>query len=320
MSSLTTTLSGIPWELGAVGLGVAVLLAAAAAAIRSWRPVETGLEERVAPDSGSIRLGSEATTVGAWLSRLVAPLVAIVRPSRTDELSQLRKLLIQAGLRTKHAMETFLASKIILAAAGTLVFLEINRRQPNGLGFPEVGGVALVVCAAGFFVPNLWLASITKRRKTRLRRDLPNAMDLLVTCVEAGLGLDQALSRVATELKPVAPILAAELSTTFLETQAGFSRRESFRRLSERTGVDDLRQLTAVLAQTEIFGTSIARALRSHSDGMRIIRMQHAEREAAKVGVKMTFPLVLCILPCVIGVVLGPAIVSIAEHFIQKGP
>jgi tight adherence protein C len=117
----------------------------------------------------------------------------------------------------------------------------------------------------------------------------------------------------------VSPLLAGELNTTFLEAQAGFSRRESFRRLSERTGVDDLRQLAAVLAQTEIFGTSIARALRSHSDGMRITRMQQAERKAAMVGVKMTFPLVLCILPTVIGVVLGPAIVSIAEHLLNAG-
>jgi tight adherence protein C len=236
---------------------------------------------------------------------------------RANELSQLRRNLIQAGLRSKHAMEAFLASKIVLAAAATLSFLEINRRQPNGLGFPVVGGVALVVCAAAFFVPNLWLGSVTKRRKTSLQRDLPNAMDLLVTCVEAGLGLDQALSRTAAELKLVAPLLAAELNTTFLEAQAGFSRRESFRRLSERTGVDDLRQLAAVLSQTEIFGTSIARALRGHSDGMRIIRMQNAERKAAMVGAKMTFPLVLCILPCVIGVVLGPAIVSIAEHLMK---
>jgi tight adherence protein C len=318
MSSLTGTMNGIPWELGAVALGVVVLLVAGAAAVRSMRADTDGGLERVSPDSASIRLtGAEATTVGAWLSRLAAPLVALVRPSKSDELSQLRRNLIQAGVRSKHAMETFLASKIILAAAATLSFLEINRRQQNGFGFPEVAGVALVICAAAFFVPNLWLSSRTKRRKTRLRRDLPNAMDLLVTCVEAGLGLDQALSRVAGELTSVAPILAAELNTTFLETQAGFSRRESFRRLSERTGVDDLRQLTAVLAQTEIFGTSIARALRSHSDGMRIIRMQQAERKAAMASVKMTFPLVLCILPCIIGVVLGPAIVSIAEHFLK---
>jgi tight adherence protein C len=318
MSSFEATMRGIPWELGAVGLGVAVLVAAVAAAIQSWRGDVVIDRVGSRPDPVPIRLdGREATKLSAWLSRLVAPLVALVKPSRPDELSQLRRNLIQAGLRSKHAIEVFLASKIILAAAATLSYLEFNRRQSQGLGFPAVGGVALVLCAAGFFVPNLWLGSVTKRRKTRIRRDLPNAMDLLVTCVEAGLGLDQAMSRVAAELKLVSPILAGELNTTFLEAQAGFSRRESFRRLSERTGVDDLRQLAAVLAQTEIFGTSLARALRGHSDGMRIIRMQHAERKAAMVGVKMTFPLVLCILPCVIGVVLGPAIVSIAEHLMK---
>jgi tight adherence protein C len=323
MSSIAAAMNGVPWELGVVALGVTVLVAAVAAAFRSGVSSDVaaldGVTSRPAPDAATIRLGTEGTKAGAWFSRLAGPLVALVRPSQSDELSQLRRNLIQAGLRSKHAMETFLASKIILAATATLSFLEFNRRRPDALGFSVAAGFALVVCAAAFFVPNLWLSSVTKQRKLRIQRDLPNAMDLLVTCVEAGLGLDQALSRVAGELKLVAPILAAELNTTFLETQAGFSRRESFRRLSERTGVDDLRQLTAVLAQTEIFGTSIARALRGHSDGMRIIRMQHAERKAAMVSVKMTFPLVLCILPCVIGVVLGPAIVSIAEHLLGMG-
>jgi tight adherence protein C len=298
MSSIAAAMNGIPWELGAVALGVAVLVAAVVAAFRSGVSPDVaaldGVTSRPAPDAATIRLGSpEGTKAGDWLRRLAGPLVALVRPSQSDELSQLRRSLIQGGLRSQHAMEAFLASKIVLAVSATLSFLEINRRQPD--------------------------SSVTKQRKLRIQRDLPNAMDLLVTCVEAGLGLDQALSRVAAELKSVAPILAAELNTTFLETQAGFSRRESFRRLSERTGVDDLRQLTAVLAQTEIFGTSIARALRGHSDGMRIIRMQHAEKKAAMASVKMTFPLILCILPCVIGVVLGPAIVSIAEHLLNSG-
>jgi tight adherence protein C len=318
MSSLAAAMKGISWEFGAVALGATVLLGALAAAIQSWRTDAASAEPAPTADA-TIRLGGpEPTKASAWLSRLAAPLVALVRPTRSDELSQLRSRLVQAGLRSKHSMEAFLASKVILATTATLSFLEINGRAADGFGFPMVAAVALLVCAASFFVPNLWLGSLTKRRKRTLRRDLPNAMDLLVTCVEAGLGLDQALSRVATELMSVAPILAGELNTTFLEAQAGFSRRESFRRLSERTGVDDLRQLAAVLAQTEIFGTSIARALRSHADGMRIIRMQQAERKAAMVGVKMTFPLILCILPTVIGVVLGPAIVSIAEHFMNR--
>ena len=178
--------------------------------------------------------------------------------------------------------------------------------------------MAVGICAVFFFLPNLWLGSRIGQRQTTIEKSLPDAMDLLVTCVEAGLGLDAALGRVAAELKPVAPLLAAELNLTVFETQAGLPRREAFRRLSERTGVEDLRELAAVLAQTEIFGTSIARALRIHADGMRTRRMQNAERKASMVGVKMTFPLIFCVLPSLMAVVLGPAIVSIAANIITK--
>jgi tight adherence protein C len=140
-------------------------------------------------------------------------------------------------------------------------------------------------------------------------------MDLLVTCVEAGLGLDAALSRVAEEMALAAPLLGRELNVTFLEIQAGVPRRDAFRRLADRTGVEDLKTLSAVLTQTEIFGTSIARALRVHAEGMRVKRMQKAEERAAMVSVKMTFPLILCILPSLIAVVLGPAAAQIAATF-----
>lgn len=322
MSSITGAMGSFPWQLGVVALGVAVLVAALAAAVRALASTSRAGSVHPptsAPDATTIRLGAgETTKAGALLSRLAGPLMALLRPG-SNELSQLHIRLIQGGLRSEYAIEAFLASKVAFAVAATLSFLELNGQRPSSFGLPMVSALALLACAAGFFVPNLWLSSLTDRRKAAIRRELPNAMDLLVTCVEAGQGLDQALSRVATELKPVAPLLSSELSITFFEAQAGLSRRESFRRLAERTGVDDLRQLAAVLTQTEIFGTSIARALRVHSDGMRIIRMQHAERKAGMVSVKMTFPLVLCILPTVIGVVLGPAIVSIAEHFTQMG-
>jgi tight adherence protein C len=323
MSSIAGALGGFSWELGAVALGVAVLLAALAAAVRALASPREGRAEPAigAPRAASIRLGAgEANKAGALLSRLAGPLIELVRPSGSNELSQLHIRLIQGGLRSEHAIEAFLASKVAFAVAATLSFLELSSLRPGSLGLPMVSALAMLACAAGFFLPNLWLSSLTDRRKATLRRELPNAMDLLVTCIEAGQGLDQALLRVATELKSVAPLLASELNTTFFETQAGLSRRESFRRLAERTGVDDLRQLAAVLTQTEIFGTSIARALRIHAEGMRIIRMQHAERKAGMVSVNMTFPLVLCILPTVVGVVLGPAIVSMAEHFMHTGP
>jgi tight adherence protein C len=215
-------------------------------------------------------------------------------------------------------MEALLVSKLVLATATTVAFLQINGRLPRGLHFPMDAAVAVLVCGIGFFLPNVWLGSRIKQRQTLIERGLPDAMDLLVTCVEAGLGLDAALARVADELKVAAPILAAELSTTCLEVQAGIARREALRRLSERTGVEDLRQLSAVLAQTEVFGTSIARALRVQADGMRVHRMQEAERKAAMVGVKMTFPLVLCILPSLMSIVLGPAVVAIITKLLTK--
>jgi tight adherence protein C len=144
-------------------------------------------------------------------------------------------------------------------------------------------------------------------------------MDLMVTCVEAGLGIDAAMARVADEIGLASPLLGAELNLTFLEVQAGVSRPDAFRRLAERTGVEDLRSLSAMLIQTELFGTSVARALRVHAEGMRVRRMQRAEERAAMVGVKMTIPLVLFILPSLISVLLGPAIVSIFETLFTNG-
>jgi tight adherence protein C len=132
------------------------------------------------------------------------------------------------------------------------------------------------------------------------------------------LGIDASLSRVSEEIGIASPTLAAELNVTFLEVQAGVTRPDAFRRLAERTGVEELRQLSAMLIQTELFGTSVARALRVHAEGMRIKRMQRAEEKAAMVGVKMTIPLVLCILPSLIAVMLGPAIASIVETLFRR--
>ena len=142
-------------------------------------------------------------------------------------------------------------------------------------------------------------------------------MDLLVTCVEAGLSLDAAMARVAQELELVAPMLAQELKQTLLEIQAGVRRSDAFHRLSTRTGVEDLRTLSAMIIQTEMFGTSVSRALRVHAEGMRTKRMQRAEEKAAMVSVKMTVPLIMCILPSLFAVVLGPAVAMIAK---QMGP
>jgi tight adherence protein C len=181
--------------------------------------------------------------------------------------------------------------------------------------FPTDIAAATIFCAIAFYFPNMWLSGRIKERQQAISGALPDAMDLMVTCVEAGLALDAAMSRVAQELELVAPILGQEMKQTLLEIQAGVRRSDAFHRLSNRTGVEDLRTLSAMIIQTEMFGTSVSRALRVHSEGMRTKRMQRAEEQAAMVSVKMTVPLILCILPSLMAVVLGPAAVLIINNF-----
>jgi tight adherence protein C len=254
------------------------------------------------------------------LATLLKPFAALAKPTKSEELSRARMSMIRAGLRGENSFEIFMGLKLFLAPLLTIAFLEFNANLSVPLKFPVDVVLAIWICGFVFFVPNFWLKGKIKERQTALEGALPDAMDLLVTCVEAGLGLDAAMSRVAEETTLSAPILAEELQHTFLEVQAGIPRADSFRRLAERTGVEDLRSLSAMLIQTDIFGTSVARALRIHSEGMRIKRMQHAEEKAAMVSVKMTIPLVLCILPSLIAVVMGPAIVMITQSFSGAGP
>jgi tight adherence protein C len=272
--------------------------------------------------SGSRPYASERPRGGDFaktLAQLLKPFSALARPTKSDELSRARLNMIRAGLRGENSFEIFMGLKLFLAPVLTIGFLELNANLTNPMQFPVDVVLAIWVCGFIFFVPNFWLNGKIKERQQALERALPDAMDLLVTCVEAGLGLDAAISRVAQELVLSSPLLGEELNHTFLEVQAGVTRADSFRRLAERTGVEDLRSLSAMLIQTDIFGTSVARALRIHSEGMRIKRMQQAEEKAAMVSVKMTIPLVLFILPSLIAVVMGPAIVMITQSF-SGGP
>jgi tight adherence protein C len=253
------------------------------------------------------------------VAMVLKPFAALAKPRKSEELSRARLNMVRAGLRGDNALEIFMGLKLFLAPLLTIGFLELNASLAEPMQFPVDVVLAVWICGFVFFVPNMWLNSKIKERQTALERALPDAMDLLVTCVEAGLGLDAAMSRVSQEMTLSAPLLADELNQTFLEIQAGVPRADSFRRLAERTGVEDLRSLSAMLIQTDIFGTSIARALRIHSDGMRVKRMQQAEEKAAMVSVKMTVPLVLFILPSLIAVVMGPAIVMITQSFAGTG-
>ncbi len=224
-------------------------------------------------------------------------------PRTAKELGSLRQRLIQAGYRRDEAMTIFFGVRVVFALLLFAMFATSVIMKPNIT--LALGGLAL-----GYILPGMALARMAKRRSHRIRLALADALDLLVVSVEAGLGLDQALTRVGAELAFAYPDLSDELRLVNLELRAGKARPEALRNLADRTGVDDLGSLVTMLIQTDKFGTSVAQALRVYSETLRTKRRQRAEEAAAKTGVKMVFPLVFCIFPAIWVVTIGPAAIK----------
>jgi tight adherence protein C len=229
-----------------------------------------------------------------------------VAPQSPSEMGKLQRRLVAAGYRNNEALIVFLGIRVACAAVlFAALALPLFVRPNIVMAF---GGAGL-----GYILPNIVLARLEKRRQHRIRLSLPDALDLLVVSVEAGLGLDQAMQRVGEELVFAHPELCEELRLINFELRAGKARSDALHNLGERTGVDDVQSLVAMLVQTDKFGTSIAKSLRVHSDTLRTKRRQRAEEAAAKTGVKMVFPLVLCIFPAIWVVTLGPAAIKIVQ-------
>ena len=241
--------------------------------------------------------------------RVLGDIAKILPEAKGKQASRMNRMMVQAGLRRPNAALAFRGAKVLLTtlAVGTVYLTGYYRENRMALLF------ALVL---GFVLPDLWLNRRIRQRKHRLRLSLPDALDLLVICVEAGLGLDQAILRVSQELKIVHPELSEELRIVNLEMRVGKSRLDALRSLSERTGVDDIKALVAMLVQTERFGTSIAKSLRVHSDTLRTKRRQRAEEAAAKTPVKMVPVLVFFIFPALLVVILGPAVITLSRQLI----
>ena len=228
-------------------------------------------------------------------------------PVSPTEVSQTRAWLIQAGYRDPQHVTIYRGMRVLFAALGFFsVFV-----------FTGFDSLLLLtgVTAFGFFIPRFLLKKKLKERQRRIRIGLPDGLDLTVICVEAGLSLDQAMMRVGDDLRTAHPDLSAEFHLFNLETRAGKPRAEALRNLAERTGVDDIRSLVGTLIQTDRFGTSVAQALRVHSDSLRTERRQRAEEQAAKTTVKMIIPLVLFVMPSLIVVTVGPAIIQLLHIF-----
>jgi tight adherence protein C len=219
-------------------------------------------------------------------------------------------MMMRAGFRSPDAIQVVRGVKLLLP----IILLSLV--LITGIYHYSPIFVLLIALGAGFLLPEFWLQLRIKSRQQRLRIALPDGLDLLVICVEVGLGLDQALLRVAQELKIVHPELSEELTLVNLEMRVGKTRIEALRELGRRTGLDDLKTLVAMLIQTERFGTSVAQSLRVHSDELRTKRRQRAEELSAKTTVKMVGPLVFFIFPALLVVILGPAVITLIRQLL----
>ena len=278
------------------------------AAYIAFAPSLAGSVERRLAEIGGTTMPVETPT---W-ERMSATFKRMgrVAPQSPSEMGKLQRRLVSAGYRNNEALIVFLGVRVACAAVLFAVLATPLIVRPNiALAF---GGAGL-----GYLFPNIVLARLEKRRQHKIRLSLPDALDLLVVSVEAGLGLDQAMQRVGEELVFAHPELCEELRLINFELRAGKARSEALHNLGERTGVDDVISLVAMLVQTDKFGTSIAKSLRVHSDTLRTKRRQRAEEAAAKTGVKMVFPLVLCIFPAIWVVTLGPAAIKIVQVLVR---
>ena len=286
-------------------LFVSLLITAGAMALSPGNA--TTIERRLGEVLTSERVGQAAEGPG-YTRTVIDTLKRIGRaaPQSPSEMGKLQRRLTTAGYRSHDAIGIFFGIRLGCAVLGFALLASPVFVRPNVL-------MALTACGLGYLLPGMTLGRLAKRRQHRIRLGLADALDLLVVSVEAGLGLDQAIQRVGEELDFAHPDLSDELRLINLELRAGKGRVEALRNLAERTGVDDIASLVAMLVQTDKFGTSVAQSLRVHSETVRTKRRQRAEEAAAKTGVKMVFPLVFCIFPAIFVVTIGPAAIKFVQ-------
>lgn len=273
---------------------------------------ERRLEEMRDPRRRGDRDVSKSETIARALKRASPALAKPLTPTTEAEMGKLRQGLVEAGFRNESAPVVYLSIRAICS----LIFLALGGGVSvffYGLTYAALMRV-LFIGAIGFYFPILGLRILSSRRKQQIFLGLPDALDLMVVCVEAGLGLDQAMRRVAQEMKKSYRIIADEFGLCNLHLQMGRPRNQVLQDLGARTGVDDLRALASILIQADKFGSSVAVALRVQSDSMRVRRQQIAEEKAAKTAVKLIFPLVLFIFPGIFVVLVGPAGIQMARE------
>lgn len=295
--------------IGAVFLAVALVTGfAVSAALARQSPTQRRLDALLAPAPSHVVIHGSLTSgrdpaLARW-SRLL--------PKSVKDMSRIERRLAGAGIHSTGATMTYAVIEIalpILAAAVTLALMGYS--TPKGWVYAAFAG------AIGYLLPGLFVDYKVGQRRKQIRNGLPDVLDLLIVCLEAGSSLDQAIVKASEELAIAYPALAEELRVLTTETRAGKPRLEAFKNFAQRTKVEDVRTLVAMLVQTDRFGTSVVETLRTMADEMRTKRRQAAEERAAKVGVKLVFPLVFCLFPALYVVMLGPAVIAYLQNFPQ---
>jgi tight adherence protein C len=259
-------------------------------------------------ETGAAEIGSVLGDEPSQLAKRARSFV----PKSPKEMGRVQRMLASAGYHGEWPAIVFVVVQLVLP-----ITVFVNGVWLYGPGTPMVfAGIAALLA---YYLPNLWLGRAIEKRRTEIRNGLPDAIDLMIVCIEAGSGLDQALARVAEELGIAYPALTRELELISAEMRAGKPRMEAFKNFAERTKVDDVRSLVAMMVQTDRFGTSLGQALRTHAETSRTKRRQRAEEKAAKLGVKLLFPLVFCLFPAFYLVVLGPSILRIFRQLVWGG-
>lgn len=294
-------------------LGVAIAIFGSIYFWSRRTPVEERLD-RIVPHQAPLLKKPKLLDHGGdgFVAKFTNPINRLVAPKSSDLGKRTRLRLIQAGFRSAAAFQYFTAGKITLLILLPSIYLASQIFSTFTL---KSVSFTLLLALIGFGLPDIILGYIVRARQNRIVKSLPDALDLMVVCVEAGLGLDMTFKRIGEEIRPICGDLSDEFNLTNLEVRAGKNRNECLKNMGLRTGVSEVNNLMTILNQTNRFGTSLAKALRIHSDAMRIKRRQIAEETAAKSTVKLIFPLVCFIFPAIFVVLVGPGVIRIIQVF-----
>jgi tight adherence protein C len=256
-------------------------------------------------------VASQNLSLKKHLQAVVSRLGDVAKPKSAEELGQINKKFLQAGFRGKNIVVVFFGAKVLCAGLLAVSFFPFQLLITRPMTTAGLMLIFLVFVAAGFYLPNLWLNLKVSGRREGLTLGLPDALDLLVVCVEAGMGLDAAIKRVGEEMKLSSKAISEEFGVLNLELRAGKSRRDALKNLALRTGLDDVNALATLLVQAQKFGANVGQALRVHADSMRAKRSQRAEELAAKLPIKLLFPTICFIFPSLFLVLMGPALLQV---------